>query len=93
MKHLVTAFAIAFATFAGAVHAADTCTAQATEKKLAGAAKNSLMKKCERDSAASGPAAMCDKQAADKKLSGAAKNSFVKKCNSDGAAGAASAAQ
>jgi hypothetical protein len=35
---------------AGLAHAADaTCTAQAAEKKLAGAAKNSFIKKCEKD--------------------------------------------
>ena len=47
---------------------ADTCKTQASEKKLAGAAFNSFMKKCELDAAS-----MCDTQAADKKLSGAAK--------------------
>ena len=31
---------------------ASTCEAQAAEKKLAGAAKNSFLKKCERDAAA-----------------------------------------
>ena len=59
-------------------HAA-TCEEQAAEKKLAGAAKNSFMKKCEKDSAG----AACEAQAADKKLAGAAKNSFVKKCVKD----------
>ncbi|MDO9434921.1 PsiF family protein [Hydrogenophaga sp.] len=55
-----------------------SCTAAATEKKLAGAAKNSFMKKCERDAAA-----VCTTNAADKKLAGAAKNSFTKKCTRD----------
>jgi len=55
-----------------------SCVAQATDKKLAGAAKTSFMKKCDADAATS-----CDKQAADKKLAGAAKNSFTKKCVSD----------
>jgi hypothetical protein len=55
-----------------------TCVAQATDKKLAGAAKTSFMKKCDADAAAS-----CDKQAADKKLAGAAKASFTKKCVAD----------
>lgn len=55
-----------------------SCTAQATDKKLAGAAKNSFMKKCRTDAQNS-----CNGQAKDKKLSGAAKNSFVKKCVSD----------
>jgi hypothetical protein len=55
-----------------------TCTAVATEKKLAGAAKNSFMKKCEADAQAK-----CEAAAAEKKLAGAAKNSNVKKCMSE----------
>lgn len=60
-----------------------SCSAQATEKKLAGAAKNSFMKKCERDAAT----AKCELTSKDKKLAGAAKNSFMKKCVKDGSAG------
>jgi hypothetical protein len=86
MKKLITALAIALATLAGAAHAADaTCETKATEKKLAGAAKTSFMKKCEKDAAAAGAGSACDKQAAEKKLAGAAKNSFVKKCKADAA--------
>ena len=48
---------------------------QATDKKLAGAAKTSFLTKCERTA--------CEGQAADKKLAGAAKTSFVKKCVKD----------
>jgi hypothetical protein len=55
-----------------------SCVAQATDKKLAGAAKTSFLKKCEADAAKA-----CDKQAADKKLAGAAKTSFTKKCVAD----------
>ncbi len=55
-----------------------SCVAQATDKKLAGAAKTSFMKKCSSDAAAS-----CGQQAADKKLAGAAKTSFTKKCVTD----------
>ncbi|SFD37719.1 psiF repeat-containing protein [Bosea sp. CRIB-10] len=55
-----------------------SCNAQATEKKLAGAAKTSFVTKCEKDAGAA-----CDKQAADKKLSGAAKTSFTAKCVKD----------
>jgi hypothetical protein len=55
-----------------------TCKAQAGDKKLAGAALTSFMKKCQSDAAKS-----CDASAADKKLSGAAKTSFTKKCVSD----------
>jgi hypothetical protein len=57
------------------VSAAESCSAQAAEKKLAGAAKNSFMKKCEADAKA-----VCEKAADEKKLAGAAKNSNVKKC-------------
>ena len=56
----------------------ESCKSQATDKKLAGAALTSFMKKCETDAATA-----CDTQAADKKLSGAAKNSFTKKCVKD----------
>lgn len=55
-----------------------TCKAQATEKKLAGAALASFMKKCEKDASAT-----CDANAAAKKLAGAAKTSFTKKCVKD----------
>jgi len=58
-----------------------TCEAKAVEKKLAGAAKNSFMKKCEKD--ATSPDAACEAKASEKKLYGAAKNSFVKKCVKD----------
>ncbi|PPD46253.1 MAG: hypothetical protein CTY15_01335 [Methylocystis sp.] len=60
---------------------APDCAAQATDKKLAGAALTSFMKKCERDAVAKG----CEVQAADKKLKGAAKASFTKKCVKDAA--------
>ena len=70
-----------------ATFAADaSCETKATEKKLAGAAKNSFVKKCEKDSKASGAQASCDTKAAEKKLAGAAKNSFVKKCLKDAGA-------
>jgi hypothetical protein len=52
--------------------------ASSTEKKLAGAAKNSFMKKCEKDATAT-----CEASAGDRKLAGAAKNSFLKKCVKD----------
>jgi hypothetical protein len=50
----------------------------ATEKKLAGAAKNSYTNKCMAD----GLQPYCTEQAASKKLAGAAKNSFLTKCQS-----------
>jgi hypothetical protein len=55
-----------------------SCSAEATTKKLAGAAKTSFMKKCETDSSTA-----CDASASAKKLGGAAKTSFTKKCVTD----------
>lgn len=71
-----------------AVHAADDCAAKAAEKKLAGAAKNSFMKKCTADAQAAGGGNACDAAAKEKKLAGAAKNSFLKKCTADAQAAA-----
>lgn len=52
MKHILAALFMSM-LFASA-HAADaSCTAQATEKKLAGAAKSSFMKKCLADAVGS----------------------------------------
>jgi len=48
-----------------------TCAVQVGDKKLAGAAKTSFVKKC------------CETQAAEKKLAGAAKTSFTTKCEKD----------
>jgi len=77
MKTLVVAALLTL--FAGHTMAAESsCAAQATEKKIYGAAKTSFMTKCERDMKAS-----CDTQAAEKKLSGAAKTSFTNKCVKD----------
>ena len=55
-----------------------TYKANAAEKKLAGAALTSFMKKCESDAKKS-----CDADSKAKKLSGAAKNSHMKKCVED----------
>jgi hypothetical protein len=90
MKKLITMLALALTGVVATTsiaHAADAaCEAKATEKKLAGAAKTSFMKKCEREAggaAAGGAQAACEAKAGDKKLHGAAKNSFVKKCVKD----------
>jgi hypothetical protein len=83
MKKMLALIAIALA--ASSVYAADDCAARAAEKKLAGAAKNSFMKKCQADSKAPEVTA-CEDKAKEKKLAGAAKNSFVKKCATDAAA-------
>ncbi len=76
---IASAFVVA-ATAAGAQQAAQpaSCKMQAGDKKLAGAALSSFMKKCEGDAAAA-----CTKQADDKKLAGAARTSFTKKCVGD----------
>jgi hypothetical protein len=87
MRLMIAAMTLALTT--SLAHAADaTCEAKAADKKLAGAAKTSFVKKCEKDTAKSA----CATTAADKKLAGAAKNSFIKKCEKDAAASAASAA-
>jgi hypothetical protein len=65
-------------TTTGALAAEATCKAQATDKKLAGAALTSFMKKCESDASKA-----CGSSAAEKKLAGAAKTSFTKKCVTD----------
>jgi hypothetical protein len=99
MKTLITLALLSFGLLAGTAHAADataSCEAKAAEKKLAGAAKNSFVKKCVEDAKAAAPAAAggneaCEKAAAEKKLAGAAKNSFVKKCTEDAKAAAPAA--
>jgi hypothetical protein len=92
MKAVMSVLALCLAALAAPSFAADApkaaaaCEAQASEKKLAGAAKNSFMKKCQADAkpaAAASPE--CEKSAADKKLAGAAKNSHLKKCMADSA--------
>jgi hypothetical protein len=87
MLRLVIAAAIALFATNAALAADPTCEAQAMEKKLSGAAKNSFVKKCEKD-AKDAIAKTCDAQAAEKKLSGAAKTSFTKKCVNDATAAA-----
>jgi len=83
MKKLFPLFAIAAFVAMGSAHAADSCDAKAVDKNgkpLAGAAKTSFVKKCEKDTAA---AAACETKAIDKNgkaLAGAAKTSFMKKC-------------
>ena len=84
MKKLIALLLVAFST--SAVYAADDCAARAAEKKLAGAAKNSFMKKCQADAGAAPGNSECAAKAKEKKLAGAAKNSFMKKCTADAAA-------
>lgn len=87
MNKIMTALLAGFFLVATQSFAADsTCEAKAAEKKLAGAAKTSFIKKCEKDAAAASPTAACEAKAAEKKLHGAAKTSFVKKCEKDATA-------
>lgn len=87
MKQMLSIVVLA-ALAAGPAFAADTdCGKQAADKKLAGAAKTSFLKKCE-SGAQAAPSAMaaspaCEKSAADKKLAGAAKTGHLKKCMAD----------
>jgi hypothetical protein len=96
LRTLITAALLSLGLLAGTAHAADPqadCEAKAAERKLAGAAKNSFVKKCVTDAGgvvANDVQAMCEKSAADKKLAGAAKTSHVKKCVADATAASAS---
>lgn len=85
MKKLISVTAIALAMLAGqvALAANPACDKQADEKKLAGAARTSFLKKCEQGA---GGNAACEASAKDKKLAGAARTSFMKKCVADAAA-------
>lgn len=76
LKPLLVLFAMTLTSAAFAQNA--SCEAQAMDKKLAGAAKTSFVKKCEKDAMAS-----CETMAKEKKLAGAAKTSFEKKCVKD----------
>jgi len=71
----LVALAVGLAAVPALAYADDACMTQATDKKLAGAAKTSFLTKCERTS--------CEGQAKDKNLHGAAMTSFVKKCTKD----------
>jgi len=97
---LVASLSLAAMAFSVPAHAKNAaCDATVAEKKLAGAAKESFLKKCEADAMAAAPAASaaapmgasCEAKAADKKLAGAAKNSFVTKCEKDMKGGSAQA--
>ena len=102
---LITAALLSFGLMAGTAQASSPaeakCEAKAAEKKLAGAEKNSFVKKCVTDAGGTPAAApakvsdlveVCEKSAADKKLAGAAKNAHVKKCIEDAKSAGAGAA-
>ena len=83
MRTMIIAAALAFAVSAlGTPAHAASCSVEAGNKKLAGAAKTSFLTKCENDAKAA-----CDKQAGEKKLAGAAKTSFTGKCVRDAVGG------
>ena len=91
-KSLVTIAIAALSLFAGSAFAANAdCEAKAVDKNgkaLAGAAKTSFVKKCEKDAGGAGNAA-CEAKAVDKNgkmLAGAAKTSSMKKCMADSGA-------
>jgi hypothetical protein len=98
MRLIISAVALTVAALCApsfaASHAAAApmgdCDKMAADKKLAGAAKDSFVKKCKADAAGGATAAAgdaaCEKSAADKKLAGAAKNSHIKKCMADASA-------
>jgi hypothetical protein len=97
MRLIISAVALALAALCApsfaASHAAAApmgdCDKMAADKKLAGAAKDSFVKKCKADAAggtAAAGSAACEKSAADKNLAGAAKNSHIKKCMADASA-------
>lgn len=79
MRNLIV---MAFASlFVASSALAASCADQATEKRLAGAAKNSFMKKCEKDAATA-----CESRAVSKDgkpLAGAAKAASIKKCEAE----------
>ena len=77
MKNL--AFALITVCIAASSYAQEmSCEASAADKKLAGAAKTSHIKKCNADAKAA-----CEASAMEKKLAGAAATSHVKKCTAD----------
>lgn len=83
MRALIATLSLAL--LSALAHAEPACEAKAAEKKLAGAAKTSFIKKCEKDAGG----AACEAKAVDKNgkaLAGAAKASFMKKCAKDAGA-------
>lgn len=78
MKTIMVGALLAALAMAPASAAEASCAAVAKDKKLAGAARTSFMKKCEQDARAA-----CEASAAEKKLAGAAKSSFTGKCIRD----------
>ncbi len=85
MKSTLLALAAVACLFVASPALAANCNQMADDKKLAGAARTSFVKKCEKDHATPASAA-CEKSATDKKLAGAARTSHIRKCMADAAA-------
>jgi hypothetical protein len=79
MKAFILAAALSLATTSAF---AASCKVEAANKKLAGAAQTSFLKKCETDATAK-----CEADSAARKLAGAAKASHMKKCVADAVGG------
>ena len=62
----------------GIAHAQNSCMAKVAEKKLAGVAKTSFLKKCENEARA-----ICENDDVSKRLGGAARAAHIKKCVRD----------
>ena len=77
MRTLLLSFLAAVLATAAYAQSTD-CRTTAADKKLAGAALTSFMKKCERDAQSA-----CGLYATDQKLAGAARKSFTDKCVRD----------
>jgi hypothetical protein len=75
MKRVILVMAISLLA-SGSAFA--TCKSEAADKKLAGAALTSFMKKCESDAKTK-----CEAESTAQKLAGAAKASHTKKCTTD----------
>jgi len=73
-----TLFAIAALFTVNVAYAQNACEMKAADKKLNGAAKNSFVKKCEKDARA-----VCENDEISKKTNGAAKEAHIKKCIKD----------
>ena len=77
MRRFALALMLSALALTGA-RADESCEAQASDKKLVGAALTSFMRKCENNAKVA-----YNTQVVDKKLSGATKDSFTKKCVKD----------
>lgn len=85
MKRAIIAAAVAQFTHNAAFAANAACETKSTEQKLAGAAKTSFVKKCEKDATAEAHTT-CDAQAAEEKLAEAVKTNVTKNYVADAAA-------